>query len=202
MAAGKSDGSSDAASLALRIATVALSVASAAMMASASQRSCAGCVPASQVSVSYSDYSSLKYAHRTRILPPACVSIDALTMELDSCARTAVQVFSRRQYHLGGAAGGGGVAGGARQGGRRQGGQVAGRARRHGRAGVPLLLVGAGVLGGRLRHLRPQGRRRLQGLRRVLPAGPRVRCRLDGGGRRPGCVQVPEGRAGLDLVQG
>ena len=58
-AAGKSDGSSDAASLALRIATVALSVASAAMMASASQRSsCAGCAPATQVS--YSDYSSLK----------------------------------------------------------------------------------------------------------------------------------------------
>jgi hypothetical protein len=49
---------SDAASLALRIATVALSVASAAMMASASQRSCAGCAPATQVS--YSDYSSLK----------------------------------------------------------------------------------------------------------------------------------------------
>ena len=58
MAAATSDGSSDAASLALRIATVALSVASAAMMASASQRSCAGCAPATQVS--YSDYSSLK----------------------------------------------------------------------------------------------------------------------------------------------
>ncbi|PAN43600.1 hypothetical protein PAHAL_8G248800 [Panicum hallii] len=71
MAAGKSDGSSDAASLALRIATVALSVASAAMMASASQRSCAGCVPASQVSVSYSDYSSLKYSLVANIISAA-----------------------------------------------------------------------------------------------------------------------------------
>ena len=69
MAAGKSDGSSDAASLALRIATVALSVASAAMMASASQRSCAGCSPASQVS--YSDYSSLRYSLVANIISAA-----------------------------------------------------------------------------------------------------------------------------------
>jgi len=43
---------------------------------------------------------------------------------------------------------------------------------------------------------------RLQGLRRVLPAGPCVRGRLDGGRSRTGCVQVPEGRAGLDMFQG
>ncbi|RCV39343.1 hypothetical protein SETIT_8G215900v2 [Setaria italica] len=70
MAGGKSDGSPDAASLALRIATVALSVASAAMMASASQRSCAGCAPASQP-VSYSDYSSLKYSLSASIVSAA-----------------------------------------------------------------------------------------------------------------------------------
>ncbi|CAL4982917.1 unnamed protein product [Urochloa decumbens] len=71
----KPDGSTDAACLALRIATVALSVASAAMMASASQRSCtaAGCSPspASQQQVSYSDYSSLKYSLAATIVSAA-----------------------------------------------------------------------------------------------------------------------------------
>jgi hypothetical protein len=78
MAGGKSDGSPDAAaSLALRIATVALSVASAAMMASASQRSCAaaaGCSPApgsQQADVSYGDYSSLKYSLAASIVSAA-----------------------------------------------------------------------------------------------------------------------------------
>uniref|UniRef100_K3ZK07 CASP-like protein n=1 Tax=Setaria italica TaxID=4555 RepID=K3ZK07_SETIT len=72
MAGGKSDGSPDAASLALRIATVALSVASAAMMASASQRSCAGCAPASQP-VSYSDYSSLNIVSAALQAAAACL---------------------------------------------------------------------------------------------------------------------------------
>ncbi|CAN6363594.1 unnamed protein product [Urochloa humidicola] len=72
----KSDGSPDAACLALRIATVALSVASAAMMASASQHSCSatGCAPASQqqvVSVSYSDYTSLTYSLAATVVSAA-----------------------------------------------------------------------------------------------------------------------------------
>ena len=58
MARARSDGLG-AASLALRIATVALSVASAVMMASASQPTGAGRAPASNVS--YSDYNSLRY---------------------------------------------------------------------------------------------------------------------------------------------
>lgn len=84
---GKSDGSSsNAACLALRIATVALSVASAVMMASASQRSCTGCSPAtaSQQPVSYRDYSSLRYVtrpHRTypciKLFFLACMNIYA-----------------------------------------------------------------------------------------------------------------------------
>ncbi|CAO2142597.1 unnamed protein product [Urochloa humidicola] len=87
MAAGdkKSDGSTDAACLALRIATVALSVASAAMMASASspQGSCAatGCStspsPASQMAVSYSDYSSLKYSFAATIVSAAVQAVAA-----------------------------------------------------------------------------------------------------------------------------
>ncbi|OEL17965.1 hypothetical protein BAE44_0021019 [Dichanthelium oligosanthes] len=72
MAGGKSGGSSDAASLALRIATVALSVAS------ASQRSCAGCAPASQVS--YSDYSSLKYSFVANIISAALQAAAAAWM--------------------------------------------------------------------------------------------------------------------------
>ncbi|CAL4990303.1 unnamed protein product [Urochloa decumbens] len=82
----KSDGSTDAACLALRIATVALSVASAAMMASASQRSCtaAGCSPspASQQQVSYSDYSSLKYSLAATIVSAA---VQAAAAFLKAC---------------------------------------------------------------------------------------------------------------------
>ncbi|CAL4979066.1 unnamed protein product [Urochloa decumbens] len=75
----KSDGSTDAACLALRIATVALSVASAAMMASASQRSCTAgsCSPASQQQVSYSDYSSLKYSLAATIVSAAVQAVAA-----------------------------------------------------------------------------------------------------------------------------
>ncbi|CAD6252975.1 unnamed protein product [Miscanthus lutarioriparius] len=73
---GKSDGSSDAASLALRIATVALSVASAAMMASASQRSCTGCSPATS-QVSYSDYSSLSYCLVANVISAALQAVAA-----------------------------------------------------------------------------------------------------------------------------
>ncbi|CAN6373315.1 unnamed protein product [Urochloa humidicola] len=83
----KPDGSTDAACLALRIATVALSVASSAMMASASsqQGSCtaAGCSsspsPASQQqgSVSYSDYSSLKYSFAATIVSAAVQAVTA-----------------------------------------------------------------------------------------------------------------------------
>ncbi|CAO2149962.1 unnamed protein product [Urochloa humidicola] len=80
----KPDGSTDAACLALRIATVALSVASSAMMASASsqQGSCAaaGCSPspASQKqAVSYSDYSSLKYSFAATIVSAAVQAVAA-----------------------------------------------------------------------------------------------------------------------------
>ncbi|AQK48694.1 hypothetical protein ZEAMMB73_Zm00001d048729 [Zea mays] len=77
---GKSDGSSsNAACLALRIATVALSVASAVMMASASQRSCTGCSPAtaSQQPVSYRDYSSLSYSLVANVVSAALQALAA-----------------------------------------------------------------------------------------------------------------------------
>ncbi|KAJ1276623.1 hypothetical protein BS78_05G228300 [Paspalum vaginatum] len=67
MAGGKPEGSSHAATLALRIAAVALSVAAAAMMASAS---CAGCAPAAS-QVSYTDYSSLKYSFAATVISAA-----------------------------------------------------------------------------------------------------------------------------------
>lgn len=115
--------------------------------------------------------------------------------------RVTVQLFPSRQCGIGGATGVGGVADSVRQGGQGQGLQVSVRARRHRRAGAALLVLGAVLLGGRLRHLRPQGGRRLQGRRRVLPAGPRVGGRLHCRGRRPGRVQLPEGRARLHMVQ-
>jgi hypothetical protein len=70
MARDKS-GASNAASLALRIATVALSVASTVMMASASASTAGSPAPAPASNVSYSDYSSLRYSLAANVVSAA-----------------------------------------------------------------------------------------------------------------------------------
>ncbi|KAK1603424.1 hypothetical protein QYE76_018089 [Lolium multiflorum] len=70
MARDKS-GASNATSLALRIATVALSVASTVMMASASASTAGSPAPAPASNVSYSDYSSLRYSLAANVVSAA-----------------------------------------------------------------------------------------------------------------------------------
>ncbi|KAL6653758.1 hypothetical protein ACP70R_008687 [Stipagrostis hirtigluma subsp. patula] len=76
MARAKSGGSGGAVCLALRIATVALSAASAATMASATQQptttaAAARRAPAATASISYSDYSSFRYSLAANVISAA-----------------------------------------------------------------------------------------------------------------------------------